>query len=366
MLRRALFIFGTRPEAIKLAPVIRQAKTFALDPVLCVTAQHRELLDQPLRLFGLTPDYDLNLMRPAQSLDALTAAALTGASEVIRQARPDWVIVQGDTATTLAGALAGFYARVPVVHIEAGLRTVDPSTPFPEEMNRRLTTRLASLHFAPTERARAALLSEGVAPERIQVTGNTAIDALRWICEQLDQGAVGQGPPPETGKRYRIVVTAHRRESFGAGMRAIAAALRTLAQRADLSVVVVAHPNPEAGGVLRRELAGCDVTFLDALDPASFVALIRDCALVLTDSGGLQEEAPALGKPVLVLREETERPEAVECGAAELVGTDTTRIVAAVTTLLADPQLYARRAVPRFPFGDGHAAERILRTLAAS
>ena len=360
---RTLFIFGTRPEAIKLCPVIRRLRSepARFQVKVVVTAQHREMLDQVLMLFGVSPDYDLNLMRPAQTLPALTAGILVGLEPVLETERPDLVVVQGDTTTTLAAALAAFYRQIPVAHVEAGLRTGDMARPFPEEMNRVLTTKLAAIHFAPTRRAAAALAAEAVCPQKIIVTGNTGIDALLWVKNRLESGEMDGGSWPWLDRsRHLLLVTSHRRENFGPGFDRVMRALARLASRADVQIVYPVHRNPRVAEPAFQALAGLEhVTLLDPLPYDGLVDLMRRCRLILTDSGGIQEEAPSLGKPVLVLREKTERPEAVEAGTVKLVGTDEELIVAEATRLLEDPGAYSRMSHVHNPYGDGTAAERI-------
>jgi UDP-N-acetylglucosamine 2-epimerase (non-hydrolysing) len=361
--RKVLFIFGTRPEAIKLCPVIRYFRehTEALEPRICVTAQHRAMLDQVLEVFGIAPHHDLNAMREGQTLASATSRILAALEPVISIERPDLILVQGDTATTLCGGLAGFYARVPVGHIEAGLRTGDLAQPFPEEMNRVVVSRLSALHLAATEWAAENLRAEGVAPDTICVTGNTGIDAVLHVRDRLAEGHIRgrDWPGLDPGKKL-ILVTAHRRESFGEGFENICRALRELAGRDDVQIVYPVHPNPNVAGPVERNLAGHPrILLTEPLDYVAFVDLARRAYLVLTDSGGIQEEAPSLGKPVLVLREKTERPEAVTAGTAELVGTDVQKVVGATTRLLDDAQEYDRRRRIHNPYGDGHASERI-------
>ena len=360
---RILFIFGTRPEAIKLCPLIHRlrAEPERFDVRVAVTAQHRGLLDQVLEVFSIAPDYDLDLMQPAQTLSGLAARVLAGIDPVLEAEAPDLAIVQGDTATTLAGALAAFYRRVPVAHVEAGLRTGDINHPFPEEMNRVVTTRLAALHFAPTERAAAALAEEGVPRERVFVTGNTGIDAVLRVRAMLESGAIAPEPWPWLDRsKHLLVVTSHRRENFGEGFDRAMSALARLASRADVQIVYPVHPNPSVAGPAFRHLAGLpNVILLDPLPYARFVDLLRQCRLILTDSGGIQEEAPSLGKPVLVLREKTERPEAVEAGTVKLVGTNEERIVEETARLLEDAAAYDRMTRVHNPYGDGNACERI-------
>ena len=369
--RRVLTVFGTRPEAIKLFPVLHALRD---DPrfvsVACVTGQHRGMLDQVLGIAGIVPDHDLALMRPEQSLDRLTAALLTGLGEVIDAARPEWVVVQGDTATAMAGALAAYYRKIPVAHVEAGLRSGNIHHPWPEEVNRRIIGTIAALHAAPTETAAAALRAETVDPAAIHVTGNTVIDALRWIVARTEADAslaadMGALEARFAGRRI-IGVTSHRRENFGEGMRAIAAAIRRIAARPGVAIVFPVHLNPNVRGVMQADLAGLDnVALIEPLDYPNFARLIAASTLMLTDSGGVQEEAPALGKPVLVMRETTERPEGVAAGTARLVGVDPDRIVAETFRLLDDASAYAAMARAHNPFGDGRAATRIVELLGA-
>jgi UDP-N-acetylglucosamine 2-epimerase (non-hydrolysing) len=369
---RVLIIFGTRPEAIKLAPVIRElGKRPEFDPRVCVTAQHREMLDQVLQLFEIRPDFDLGIMRPDQSLFEVTERALAALEGVLEAERPELVLVQGDTTTAFVGALAGFYRKIRVGHIEAGLRSCDKFAPFPEEMNRRLADELSDLLFAPTEGAKANLLREGFPEERIFVTGNTVIDALLWTVERLEspeaQARLARrfaelGLDLE-GKRL-ILVTAHRRESFGR-LGEICHALRLIAEHnRDVELVYPVHLNPQVRGPVRRALEGTErVHLLEPLDYESFVWLMSRAYLILTDSGGIQEEAPSLGKPVLVMRERTERPEALAAGTAKLVGVAPQRIFQEAQRLLDEPAEYAKMARAVNPFGDGHAAERIVSIL---
>lgn len=367
---KVLLVFGTRPEAIKLAPVIcaLAACAPAIETVVCVTAQHREMLDQVLRLFRITPDYDLNLMQPDQDHLEILAATLERLKKVLEAEGPDLVLVQGDTTTTLAASLAASYLRVPVGHVEAGLRTHDPSQPFPEEINRRLAGALASLHFAPTEVARANLRGEGIPADSIFVTGNTGIDALLMT---VNRDYRFRDPVLASldfrGKKV-ILVTAHRRESFGAPLGDICRAIRTLVQaRPDIEVVFPVHPNPNVRSVVHEVLAQVDrVHLIPPLDYEALVQVMDRCYLVLTDSGGIQEEAPCLGKPVLVLRQVTERPEAVMAGSAMVVGTDPERILREASLLLDDRRAYSERAVARNPFGDGQAAKRIAAIIMSS
>src|SRR5579872_3559307 len=360
---KILFVFGTRPEAIKLCPVVQhlRAQPSDFDVQVCVTAQHRSLLDQVLAAFGVKPDYDLDLMLPGQTLYQSTSRIVAGLEQVIARAEPHLVLVQGDTTTTFCGALAAFYGRVPVGHIEAGLRTGDPYSPFPEEINRALTGRLATLHFAATEGARQNLLREGARPESISVTGNTCIDAVLFVRDGLEQGWL-QAPqwPWLDPQRKLIVVTGHRRESFGEGFERMCLALAELARRPDVQIVYPVHPNPNVQDPVQRHLAGLpNVALIEPQSYIPFVDLMRRACLLLTDSGGIQEEGPSLGKPVLVMREKTERPEAVEAGTVKLVGTDPDLILREACLLLDDSAEFERMARIHNPYGDGHASERI-------
>jgi UDP-N-acetylglucosamine 2-epimerase (non-hydrolysing) len=361
--KRVVVVFGTRPEAIKVAPVIKALERAPwAEPVPVVTAQHRGILDQVLDLFGIQPAHDLDILEPGQTLASITTRSLAGLVPVLWEAEPDLVVVQGDTTTTLAGALAAFYRRIPVAHLEAGLRTGDLAAPYPEEMNRRVTTQLASLHLAPTPTARANLLAEGVRPGSVVVTGNTVIDALHWTVarrrpyEAAELAALDLDHDP----RRVLLVTAHRRESWGEPMAAIGAALADVAAaEPDLLVVFPIHPNPLVRGAILPAVSGLgNVHVVEPLTYADFSRVLHRSALVLTDSGGVQEEAPSLGKPVLVLRDTTERPEAITAGVARLVGSDRDRIVAAVRGLLHDPDEYAAMATAVSPYGDGRAAAR--------
>jgi len=331
-----------------------------------VTAQHRDMLDPVLEAFGVRPDFDLDLMRPDQTLCGLTARILAGVETVLSSERPRLVIVQGDTNTTFAAALGAFYHDVPVAHIEAGLRTGDMRQPFPEEMNRVLTSRIAAFHFAPTRAAEAALLREGVAPEKIFVTGNTGIDAVLWVRNALERGELAAPAWPWLDPARRLVlVTCHRRENFGPGFDRAMRALALLAERPDVQVVYPVHRNPNVLGPAHSQLDGhANIVLLDPLRYVPFVDLMRRCRMIITDSGGIQEEAPSLGKPVLVLREKTERPEAVTAGTVKLVGTDERQIVAEATRLLDDDAEYTRMTRIHNPYGDGHACERIAQMLA--
>jgi UDP-N-acetylglucosamine 2-epimerase (non-hydrolysing) len=365
---KVLFVFGTRPEAIKLCPLVLRLKASAAFSVrVCVTGQHREMLDQVLDVFRVVPDHDLNLMMPSQTLYQSTSRILAALEGVLKEEQPNVVIVQGDTTTTLCGALAAFYHGSAIAHVEAGLRTGDLRQPFPEEMNRVLTGRLASLHFAATEWAAENLRKEGVAGANILVTGNTGIDAVLWVRGQLECGKLKPAPLPGLDDTARlIVVTAHRRESFGAGFEHICKALAKLAQKPGVQLVYPVHPNPNVQDPVNRWLRGQPgVLLVPPLDYVPFVDLMRRAYLLITDSGGIQEEGPSLGKPVLVLREKTERPEAVLAGTVRLVGTDEDRIVDEATRLLEDPAAYDAMALVHNPYGDGHACERIEQRLLA-
>jgi UDP-N-acetylglucosamine 2-epimerase (non-hydrolysing) len=367
---KILVIFGTRPEAIKLFPVIRAlAATPGLTVRTCVTAQHRGLLDQVLAIADLSPDIDLDLMEPGQTLDRLTARLLTGLGDVMDAETPDLVMVQGDTATAMTGALAAYYRKVPVAHVEAGLRSGDIYQPWPEEVNRRIVAPIAALHFAPTETAAEALRRETIPTETIHVTGNTVIDALHWTADRVAADpALAAGldgiAARFAGKRI-VLVTTHRRENFGDGMAAIARAIGRIAERDDVAVLFPVHPNPNVVSVMDAILGDrANVARIEPLDYPHFVRALGMAEIVLTDSGGVQEEAPALGKPVLVMRETTERPEGVAAGTAKLIGTDEDRIVSEIFTLLDDAGVYAAMARAHNPFGDGHAAARIAETIA--
>ncbi len=360
---KVLFVFGTRPEAIKLCPVVRhmQSRAPEFSARVCVTAQHRGLLDQVLEIFGVQPDHDLDIMQPGQTLSQSTARIIAALEPVMQQEKPDMVLVQGDTTSTFCGALSAFYHHVPVGHIEAGLRTWDLQQPFPEEANRVLTGRLTDLHFAATEWSAANLRKEGVAPDSILVTGNTGIDAVLQVARELEAGRLDPftAAPLHPGKKL-IVVTSHRRESFGGGVRSLCDALAKLAARGDTQIVFAVHPNPNVRGPVHERLGNNpNIALVDPVSYVPFVDLMRRSYLLLTDSGGIQEEGPSLGKPILVLREKTERPEAVEAGTVKLVGTDTDRILTEAGILLDNPAEYERRAHAHNPYGDGQASPRI-------
>ena len=358
---KVMSVFGTRPEAIKMAPVVLElCKYPQIESLVAVTAQHREMLDQVLNLFDIRPDFDLNIMSEGQTLFDITDRALLGLDKVFAAAKPDVILVHGDTTTTFAGALAAYYHQIEVGHVEAGLRTQNKFSPYPEEMNRRLTGALADIHFAPTTTAKENLLREGVAPEKIFVTGNTVIDALfKTVREDFHF--------PEfnfDGKRV-ILVTTHRRENLGEPMRQVYKALKSLVEEfSDVEIIFPVHKNPRVREVVNEELGGLErVCLIDPLDYEPFANLMNRATLILTDSGGVQEEAPALGKPVLVLRDTTERPEAVEAGTVKLIGTNQAKVYGAAKLLLTDAAEYRKMAEARSPYGDGHAARRIVEAL---
>lgn len=368
---RVLTVFGTRPEAIKMAPVVKAlAKAEGIEQRVCVTAQHREMLDQVLALFGIAPDYDLDLMKPGQDLTDITANVLHGLKPVLADFAPDLVLVHGDTTTTLAASLAAYYQRIAVGHVEAGLRTGDILSPWPEEVNRKVAGAIAALHFAPTERSRANLLAEAVPAGRIHVTGNTVIDALQDVVALIEaDAALGRdlaGRFPLDGSKRLVLVTGHRRESFGEGFQRICRALRRIAARDDVEIVYPVHLNPNVKGPVETLLSDLpNVHLVTPQDYLPFVYLMHRATLILTDSGGVQEEAPSLGKPVLVMRDTTERPEAVDAGTVRLVGTNEDLIVASVNTLLDDKAAYDAMSFAHNPYGDGHAATRIRNTITA-
>ena len=368
---KVLTVFGTRPEAIKMAPLVHAlAKDPHFEAKVCVTAQHREMLDQVLKLFSIAPEYDLNIMQPGQGLTEITCRILEGLKPVLESFKPDVVLVHGDTTTTMAASLAAFYQRIPVGHVEAGLRTGDLSSPWPEEGNRTLTGHLATYHFAPTETSRQNLLRENIADNRITVTGNTVIDALFWVRdrvlsdEALHNELTQRYPFLANGKKM-ILVTGHRQESFGRGFEQICHALAEIAaNNPDVQIVYPVHLNPNVSEPVKRILGHVEnVILIEPQDYLPFVWLMNRAWLILTDSGGIQEEAPSLGKPVLVMREMTERPEAVSAGTVCLVGTDSQRIVNEVTRLLQDESAYQAMSRAHNPYGDGHACHRILSAL---
>ena len=369
---KVLTIFGTRPEAIKLAPVVKALESHGdrFQSTVCVTAQHREMLDQVLRIFDLQPGFDLDIMKPGQGLCGVTSEVLLKLRDPFDQIRPDVVLVQGDTTTTFAASLAAYYQKIRVGHVEAGLRTHDKYRPFPEEMNRHLTTVIADYHFAPTEGAKRHLLREGVPEERIYVTGNTVVDALYWILSHQSapeyqrkmEAFFSKTLGRSINSSRLILVTAHRRESFGIDFENICHALREIALRnPDVSIVYPVHLNPNVQEPVHRIMGGIErIHLIDPLEYELFVYLMNKSFLILTDSGGIQEEAPSLGKPVLVMREVTERPEAVEAGTAKLVGSQRERIISETQKLLEHPEEYQKMANVKNPFGDGKAAHRIV------
>ena len=375
-MKKVLFVFGTRPEAIKLAPVILELKKYPrVQIIVCVTAQHRQMLDQALGLFAIIPDIDLDLMKPNQTLSELTGRVVDGVDRVLKKEQPDIVLIQGDTTTVMAAALAAFYNKIPVGHVEAGLRSNDICSPFPEEMNRRLTSILGNYHFAPTEKAKKALLGEGISGERIYVTGNTVIDALHMILKEpvsmvakkiLDR--VGISDNVNERKRKMILLTAHRRENFGERFECICQAIKQLAERnQDIVIVYPAHLNPNIQEPANRILGGLDrILLIEPVEYDSMAHLMNAASIILTDSGGIQEEAPSLGKPVLVMRTETERPEGIEAGTARLVGPHTDKIIIETERLLYDKAAYNEMARAINPYGDGKAAKRIVEILLSS
>jgi UDP-N-acetylglucosamine 2-epimerase (non-hydrolysing) len=363
---KVLSIFGTRPEAIKMAPVVRAlaAQPEWFTSKVCVTAQHRQMLDQMMATFGLTADYDLDVMQPGQDLFQITTGVLNGIKPVLAEFQPDMVLVQGDTTTTMAASLACFYLKIPVGHIEAGLRTFDKYYPFPEEINRVITDNIATLYFPPTPQTEQHLRKMGVPPERITMTGNTVIDALQWV---LAQAKAANTPLPIDCPQDApvILITAHRREHFGPPMQEVADAIRTLAERyPGWQFVFPVHPNPNVRQVVMPTLGGLpNVHLLEPLDYVPFSLMMARATLILSDSGGVQEEAPSLDKPVLLLRDETERPEGVEVGAVQLIGPHRDKLIHAVETLMHDPAAYVAMAQAPNPYGDGQAATRIAEAL---
>jgi UDP-N-acetylglucosamine 2-epimerase (non-hydrolysing) len=369
--RRILTVFGTRPEAIKMAPVVKALEASpVLDARVCVTSQHRQMLDQVLELFGIRPQWDLNIMKSGQTLNDVTSGVLAGMAGVFDDWQPDRILVHGDTTTTFAASLAAYYRKIPVGHVEAGLRTGNRYSPWPEEMNRRLTGALADLHFAPTTRARDNLLAENSPADGIYVTGNTVIDALTLTRDRLLADAAQVTRYDERfaflGPKRLILVTGHRRESFGEGLRQMCLALADLAARGDVTVLYPVHLNPNVKGPVHEILGGRGgIHLIEPEDYLPFVYLMNRSTLIITDSGGIQEEAPSLGKPVLVTRDTTERPEAVEAGTVIMTGTDRARIVAEASRLLDDAGHYDRMSHAHNPYGDGNAARRIVRYLEA-
>ena len=376
--KKILLVFGTRPEAIKMCPLVKEFQKYPNDfeTVVCVTGQHREMLDQVLEIFDVKPDYDLNIMKQGQDLYDVTARVLTGMRDVLDEVKPDVVLVHGDTTTSMAAAMAAFYRQIPVGHVEAGLRTHNLYSPWPEEMNRQVTGRIAEYDFAPTPLSRQNLLDEGVPEERITVTGNTVIDALHWVVENvLAQGYVPKDPSVAAllqDDKRKVLITGHRRENFGEGFISMCTAIRDLARKyPEVDFVYPMHLNPNVrkavGEVFGSEILRSaqndkekNLFFIEPLDYLDFVCLMSRSHIVLTDSGGIQEEAPGLGKPVLVMRDTTERPEALEAGTVKLVGTDYDRIVTEVSRLLDDPEAYERMSRAVNPYGDGKACPRIV------
>ncbi|PTE11578.1 non-hydrolyzing UDP-N-acetylglucosamine 2-epimerase [Mesorhizobium helmanticense] len=368
--QKLLIVFGTRPEALKCFPVVRAALAHpGFVTETCITAQHREMVDQVIELTGLPVHYDLNIMQPGQTLFDVTSRVLLGMAEVLEKAKPDIVLVQGDTTTAMAAALAAFYKRIPVAHVEAGLRSHDINSPFPEELNRKIAGNIATWHFAPTDQARDNLIAEGKAENTIFVTGNTVIDTLLHFSSAIDAdrlmsaGLAARFPFLDPAKRM-ILVTGHRRENFDGGIHRICAALKGLAVRGDVQIVYPVHPNPNVRSVVNRELEGVpNIHLVDPQDYLPFLYLQKQSYLVLTDSGGVQEEAPSLGKPVLVMRENTERPEGIVAGTARLVGTDIEKILSNANSLLDDQAAYRGMAERHNPYGDGRASNRIVEEL---
>lgn len=363
---KILVAFGTRPEAIKLCPLVqklRQNTTFSVE--ICVTGQHRGMLDQVLKLFAIVPTYDLNVMQPNQTLAGLTSSILANLDPILKSSSPDALIVQGDTTTTLAAALAAFYNRIPVIHVEAGLRTGDLQRPFPEEINRVLVTRLAALHFAPTATAADLLVAEGVSRNAISISGNTGIDSVLWVLDAIETGQLKRPEWPWLdANRKLLLVTIHRRENFGHELHGVIQALATLARREDVQIAIPVHHNPNVSRPIHEMLGTTpNVHLLEPLSYECFVDLMRQSCFILTDSGGVQEEAPSLGKPVLVLRDKTERPEAVVAGTARLVGTSTQIILREAKLLLDDPKEFKARTRVHNPYGDGTACDTIVSIL---
>lgn len=364
---KLMTIFGTRPEAIKMCPLVLEMGKYPdyIEPIVAVTAQHREMLDQVLELFNIKPDYDLNIMASGQTLYDITTRALTGLKEVIEEVKPDMVLVHGDTTTTFAGALAAFYAQVPVGHVEAGLRTGNKYSPYPEEMNRKLTGSIADMHFAPTSTSKANLLKENVNPETILVTGNTVIDALETTVKADYEFADAEFNKIFARGNRLILMTTHRRENLGEPMRNVYKALRkVLETHADVEAIFPVHKNPKVREIVEEELGGlARVHLIEPMDYEPFANLMGKVDIVLTDSGGIQEEAPALGKPVLVLRDTTERPEAVEAGTVKLIGTEYEDVLRETNLLLDDAEHYKKMSEATNPYGDGKACERIIRAI---
>lgn len=382
-MKKVMLVFGTRPEAIKMAPLVKEFKknTADFETIVCVTGQHREMLDQVLQIFDIQPDYDLNIMQQGQDLYDVTARVLTGMRDVLKEVHPDVVLVHGDTTTSTTSALAAFYQQIPVAHIEAGLRTHNIYSPWPEEMNRLITGRIATYHFSPTPLSRQNLLDEGVKEEQIHVTGNSVIDALYWVVEKIKNdkeldgelvsvlGTAGYDVKRLQGGRKLVLITGHRRENFGDGFIHMCHAIKDLTQKyPEVDFVYPMHLNPNVRKPI-HEVFGENLSdlgnmfFIEPLEYLSFVYLMEKSTIVLTDSGGIQEEAPGLGKPVLVMRDTTERPEALKAGTVKLVGTDYDRIMEEVSTLLDDEQAYEAMSQAVNPYGDGLACERIVKAL---
>ncbi len=380
-MKTILLVFGTRPEAIKMAPLVKELGKYPEDfrTIVCVTGQHREMLDQVLRLFGIVPDYDLNIMKQGQDLYDITSRVLVGMRDVLKDIRPDIVLVHGDTATSTAAALAAFYQQIPVGHVEAGLRTHDIYNPWPEEINRQITGRIASYHFAPTPLSRENLLRENIAPEKIIVTGNTVIDALYRVVDKIKENndlsirlkksirQAGYDADRLNGGKKLVLITGHRRENFGNGFIHICQAIKTLTEKyPETDFVYPMHLNPNVRGPIVEvfgEKTRENIFFIEPLEYLDFIFLMEKSFLILTDSGGIQEEAPGLGKPVLVMRETTERPEALAAGTVKLVGTDYSKIVGEVSRLLDDPAYYCSMSRAANPYGDGRACQRIVEKL---
>ena len=365
-MRKVMSVFGTRPEAIKMAPLVKKLNEDPeIESVLCVTAQHREMLDQVLVLFGLVPDYDLNIMKPGQTLSMITANVLTGMDSVLEREKPDIVLVHGDTSTTFSAALSAFYHRIPVGHVEAGLRTYDMYSPFPEEINRVLTGHMASLHFAPTRRNADNLIREGIDPEKIIITGNTVIDALLEVAGRPYEFEDETLKKIDFEKKRVIAVTCHRRENLGEHMRNIFEAIREVTEEFDdVEVVYPVHMNPKVRSMASEVFPGCErIHLIEPLSYQPFVNLMAKSYFIITDSGGMQEEAPSLGKPVLVVRRETERPEAVSAGTVKLAGVQKENIVSLARELLTDPAAYDAMSKASNPYGDGTACDKILEAL---
>ena len=365
---KVMTVIGTRPEAIKMAPVIKSLMDYSeeIKSVVCVTAQHREMLDQALKIFGIIPDYDLNLMNPNQSLSLLTSKLLTALDEVMTLEKPDWVLVQGDTTTAMVASLVAYYHRIKLGHVEAGLRTNDKFQPFPEEINRRITDILADAYFAPTQNSRTNLLKEGICPESIIVTGNTVIDALMLIAQRVAGRPLDPRISTSLENKLLLLVTVHRRESFGQPLENICKALARIACRYQDKVQIVypVHLNPNVRKTVYEILSGIpNISLIEPADYENLVALMGKAYLIMTDSGGIQEEAPSLHKPVLVLRDVTERPEAIEAGAAKLIGTDADRIYAEAVRLIEEPKSYSQMSSAGSPYGDGQASKRIVQFL---